>query len=343
MRETLSRYQSVLKGQASPAFRRARSVPAVLEPSMPLKDLWRAHSKAMRSKPSDDMVGPSLLDLKLAIARRTLSSCHLCEKRCAADRIGGEPGRCGVLEARIASHFLHHGEEAILVPSYTVFFAGCNFECVFCQNCDISTGPRSGKHIPADLMARRLENLSEVGRAGFKVSLVREWAEKARNVNWVGGEPTPNLAYVLEVLRETRTNLPQVWNSNMYMSEEAMRLLSGTIDVHLADLKYGNDECARRYSKVEDYFRIATRNHVLAAKVADLLVRHLMLPGHLECCTYPVLDWLAENVPDAAVNIMDQYRPMHLADEHPELMARVGPADHQAALRRAQGLGLKLL
>ncbi|MCU0861590.1 MAG: radical SAM protein [Methanomassiliicoccales archaeon] len=332
-----------MKGQASPAFHRTRSVPAAFEPSMSLKDLWRAHSKAMRSKPVDDLVGPSLLDLKLAIAKMTLSSCHLCEKRCGTDRTAGRPGRCGVLEARIASHFLHHGEEAPLVPSYTIFFAGCNLECVFCQNCDISTDPRSGKHIPSDLMARRLENLSEVGRAGFKVTLVREWAEKARNVNWVGGEPTPNLAYVLEVLRETRTNLPQIWNSNMYMSEEAMRLLSGAIDVYLADLKYGNDECARRYSQVDDYFRIATRNHALAAKGADLLVRHLMLPGHLECCTYPVLDWLAENVPGAAVNIMDQYRPMNLAHEHPELMARVGPAEHQAALRRAQGLGLSLL
>jgi len=127
------------------------------------------------------------------------------------------------------------------------------------------------------------------------------------------------------------------------MSEESMRLLDGAVDVFLSDLKYGNDDCARRYSKVDDYFRVVTRNHKLGAKYADLLVRHLMLPGHLECCTIPALEWLAKNVPDAALNIMDQYRPMHLAFEHPELMARVSHEEHQAAIRRAVELGLYVL
>jgi putative pyruvate formate lyase activating enzyme len=68
-----------------------------------------------------------------------------------------------------------------------------------------------------------------------------------------------------------------------------------------------------------------------------------MLPGHLECCTYPILEWLADNVPEASVNVMSQYRPMHLAHEHPELMARVSGEDLQAALRRARELRLQLV
>jgi putative pyruvate formate lyase activating enzyme len=340
----LRRYQSIVKGQASPSFQSAKSIQAELIPDASLEAMWKAHSKATRSRkerrsPSDS----NLLDLKIAIAERMTSSCELCERRCRADRASGKRGRCGVLEAKIASQFMHHGEERPLVPSYTIFFAGCNFECVFCQNCDISTDPDAGRAYPIDLMARRLENLSEVGQAGFKVTLVREWGERARNINWVGGEPTPNLAYVLKVLRETRSNLPQIWNSNMYMSEEAMRLLDGTVDLYLADLKYGNDECASRYSKVDDYLRVVTRNHKLAIKHADLLVRHLMLPGHLDCCTLPALDWLAKNVPEATINIMDQYRPMHLAHEHPELMARVSQGDYHAAIRHATDLGLCLL
>jgi putative pyruvate formate lyase activating enzyme len=340
MSEPLSHYHSVLKGHSSPAFQRARYVPAPFHEGDSMPELWKAHAQGLRSKPVEEGEGSSLLDLKLAIAGRMLASCEMCERRCRADRAGGRAGKCGVLEARVASHFMHFGEERPLVPSYTIFFAGCNLECVFCQNCDISTEPKAGRHIPSELMARRLENLSEVGRAGFKVTLVREWEEKAMNINWVGGEPTPNLAYVLAVLRETRSNLPQVWNSNMYMSRESMRLLDGVVDVYLSDLKYGNDDCARRYSGVEDYLEVVCRNHKLAAKQADLLVRHLMLPGHLECCTLPALEWLSENVPQAAVNIMDQYRPMHLAHEHPELMARVTAAEHQAALRRARELGL---
>ncbi len=340
----MRRYHSILKGQSRPSFQISKSIQADIPDDPGLKGMWKAHSKAAKARkerPSSRV--PSLLDLKVAIAGRMLSSCELCERRCRADRASGARGSCGVLEARVASHFMHHGEESPLVPSYTIFFAGCNFECVYCQNCDISTDPDAGRTFPADLMARRLENLSEVGRAGFKVTLVREWGEKARNVNWVGGEPTPNLAYVLQVLNETRSNLPQIWNSNMYMSEEAMELLDGTVDVFLADLKYGNGDCARKYSNVDDYFRVATRNHKLGAKHADLLVRHLMLPGHLECCTLPVLDWLAKNVPNATVNIMDQYRPMHRAHEHPELMARVSHEEHQVAVRHAIDLGLSLL
>lgn len=341
MNDPLRRYNAILKGRSSPAYMAAKEAKLDFGPEMSDGELWRAHDAAVEG--AGEAGHGTLMQLKQLLASRILSSCSLCERDCGADRARGETGHCGVKEARIASHFMHYGEERPLVPSYTIFFAGCNFECAFCQNCDISTDPTAGRHIEPQLMARRLENLSEVGRAGFKVTLVREWGEKARNVNWVGGEPTPNLGYVLEVLGETRANLPQVWNSNMYMSEKAMRLLDGVVDVYLADFKYGNDDCARRYSGVPDYFEVAARNHRMAAVQADLIVRHLMLPGHLECCTYPVLEWLAGNTPGALVNVMDQYRPMHRAHEHPELMARVSPEDHQAALQRARELGLGLL
>jgi putative pyruvate formate lyase activating enzyme len=238
---------------------------------------------------------------------------------------------------------LHHGEEAPLVPSFTVFFAGCNFECVFCQNYDISTDPNCGREVPPESLARRIENLTDVGRAGFHVSLVREWGEKARNVNWVGGEPTPNLRYVLEVLKECRANIPQIWNSNMYMSERTMQLLQGTVDLYLADFKYGNDECATRLSGAKDYTRVVKRNHKLAAAQADVIVRHLMLPGHLECCTIPVLDWLAKNTPDVLVNVMDQYRPSHRANEFLELRGGVRMKDYEQALDHAHSLGLRLI
>lgn len=343
MSEPLYHYHAILKGQASPSCQRSKSIRVQVEPDASMEELWKAHAQALKARPSDESVPSNLMGLKATISRRMLSSCHLCEWKCGADRSAGRRGRCGVLQANIASHFLHHGEEKPLVPSYTIFFAGCNFKCVFCQNCDISTDPEAGRYLPSDLMARRLENLSEVGRAGFKVTLVREWGEKARNVNWVGGEPTPNMAYVLEVLKETRSNLPQIWNSNMYMSKEAMRLLNGAVDVYLADFKYGNDDCAKKCSKVEDYFSVVSRNHKLAAKQADLIVRHLMLPGHLECCTLPVLDWLSKNVPGALVNIMDQYRPMHMAFQCPELLAKVSGTELQAALRYARELGLTLL
>jgi putative pyruvate formate lyase activating enzyme len=40
----------------------------------------------------------------------------------------------------------------------------------------------------------------------------------------------------------------------------------------------------------------------------DLVIRHV------ECCTKPVLDWIALNMPEVPVNIMDQYYPDNLCD-----------------------------
>ena len=141
----------------------------------------------------------------------------------------------------------------------------------------------------------------------------------AKNVNWVGGDPTPNLPYIIVVLKHLTKFTPQIWNSNMYVSVKGMQLLSKLMDVYLTDFKYGNDECAERLSKVEDYTRVIKRNHQIAERTGDLLIRHLVLPGHLECCTEPILEWIDENLDDPKVNIMTQYRPCYKADEYPEI------------------------
>ncbi len=341
--EPLRRYWAILKGGETPAYLKAKARRVDLTPTMSDADLWRVHDRAVRAKGTARKGNNNLLSLKLLLAERMMKKCELCENRCGADRSKGEIGDCGVGPARIASMFLHHGEEAPLVPSFTVFFSGCNLECAFCQNSDISTDPDAGRDVPAVSLARRIENLTDVGRAGFHVALVQEWGEKARNVNWVGGEPTPNLAYVLHVLAECRANIPQVWNSNMYMSEECMGLLDGVVDLYLSDFKYGNDECAKRLSGVDDYFSIVSRNHLLAAKNGDMIVRHLMLPGHMDCCTKPVLHWLADNLPGALVNVMDQYRPMHRAEDYPELRGVVPRKEYEEAIALARRLKLNLV
>ena len=46
----------------------------------------------------------------------------------------------------------------------------------------------------------------------------------------------------------------------------------------------------------------------------DFAIRHLVMPGHVECCTVPVLDRIAERMPEAPVNIMDQYHPDNYCD-----------------------------
>lgn len=229
----------------------------------------------------------------------------------------------------IASYGAHYGEEFFLVPSFTVFFASCSFRCQYCQNAQISR-PQSLKFAAA-MKPREL---------GVLIDLHTH----CKNVNLVGGEPTPHLPDILETLRHVNSNPPVIWNSNFYMSLRAMDLLCGVVDVYLSDFKYGNDRCAARLSHVKDYSRIVRRNHVLAAADADLVIRHLLLPGHLDCCCKPVLAFIADHFDShVIVNLMDQYRPRHRADRLPELSGRISQREFEAAVDYADRLGLNYI
>ncbi len=291
----LDRYRAILDGEVEPYYIQAKKQGTSKNYSELTQDeLWGEIDEFRR----ENEVPP--LDLKIELAKEMIKRCELCERGCGVNRERGEKGYCDVKEPKISSEFLHMGEERELVPSHTVFFAGCNFRCVFCQNYEISQLNR-GREVFSDILVKRIES------GGGK------------NVNWVGGDPTPNLPYIMKVLQKMNKLVPQIWNSNIYLSEKCMKLLSQLMDVYLTDFKYGNDECARKLSDVEDYTFVIRRNHLIAEKTGDLIIRHLVLPGHLECCTKPLLEWIDSNLDDPKLNIMTQYRPVWHANEHPEI------------------------
>lgn len=341
-RKSLHRYFEVMEDKLLARFLVCKRVPAKVKLSADEEALWRAHASALKNfrklladvdanrTQLEDIEQPnlSLLDLKIEFAKRILKSCNFCERRCGVNRMAGEVGVCGVGErSRVVSEFLHTGEEPELVPSYTIFFSGCTFKCQYCQNWDISQHPEGG----VEVKSKTISSLVASNRR-----------EGARNVNWVGGEPTPNLHNILVALNECEVNVPSVWNSNMYMSLEAMKILSGTQDVYLTDLKYGNDACALKYSKVPNYWEVVTRNHRLAFVDSELIIRHLVLPTHIECCTRPALTWIAENLGSMArVNVMGQYRPEYKAHEFEELRRRTTSEEIDMAFEIAREVGLR--
>lgn len=274
----------------------------------------------------------SLLEADAVLAWRLASPCVLCERRCGIDR-RRRLGACRLdLKTYVHSWFHHLGEEAPLVPSGTIFYGGCNFACVYCQNYDVSqTAPRRGEVVDAKRLAVMQRLLRLHG---------------ARNINHVGGDPTPSLHTIVESLLYLDVNVPQLWNSNMYMSAEAMEILVDIIDIWLPDFKYGNDRCALRLSAVPNYTSVVERNITLASKHGDMIIRHLVLPGHVDCCSIPVIRWIAGNLPRdrVLVNIMGQYRPEHLVAKYPRRwpeMAR--PAEPREVWRvrlEAEKLGL---
>ena len=333
--DPLRRYHSILDGKTEAKYLQAKKIKVDVRLNCDTPRLWEEHRKALRTR-SNTRTGVSLLDLKCELASRFLENCALCERKCGTNRRAGVKGHCGVLEPRISSEFLHMGEEPELVPSYTIFFSGCTFNCVFCQNWNISTRPEAGSIIDHETVARMIEaKLPRNPRTAF--------TESAKNVNWVGGDPTSNLPFILRVLKSTDANLPQVWNSNMYLTEDSISLLDGVTDVYLTDFKYGNDECALRLSNAPGYMGIITRNHRLAHQNGEMIIRHLVLPGHLNCCTKPVLQWIADNLRDVKVNVMGQYRLAHRAKDYDEISRPLRLSEFKEAHETAEDLHLDLV
>jgi len=320
-RKSLARYFSILQDEKYAQFQVARKVAVDFSEKSSLEELWDTHrrtlplfrelresvdeGKRLASVPTPKT---SLHDLKTLIARHILSRCHLCKRRCGANRLNGELGycRCGK-EVVVSSFFEHMGEEPELVPSGTIFTCGCTLRCLHCQNYTISQWLEEGEVLSPEALAAVVDALKARG---------------CRNANLVGGDPTSWLGQWLEVFRHVRSNIAVVWNSNSYYSVEAAELLKGFADVYLLDFKYGPGGCAERISDAPGYWDVAARNHLTAKEWGELIIRLLVLPGHLDCCLTPVLEWVAENLGvETRVNIMFQFRPEWRASEIPELTA----------------------
>jgi putative pyruvate formate lyase activating enzyme len=338
-KKSLSRYFDVMQNKKIAKFMIAKRLPAEFDENAPLETLWREHAKRaenfhkieneMDKEKENDFLTPtkSYFDLKIEIANKILSRCHFCSRRCEVNRSKGELGycKCGDTMA-VSSIFAHIGEEPELVPSGTIFTMGCTIRCLHCQNWTISQWMKQGNMRKPRDMAVAVERLRSSG---------------CRNVNLVGGEPTPWLSHWLKSFLHLTVNVPVVWNSNAYYSPETVNLLAGFADVYLLDFKYGPADCAERISDAPNYWKVCTRNHLEAKKHGELMIRVLVLPNHLECCTKPTLNWIAEKLGgETRVNLMFQYRPEWRAHEIPEINRRLTTNEIKKAMQLAEKAGL---
>lgn len=343
VKRSLPRYVDVVRGDLPAKFIIARSLAVEFNQGASNEDLWKAHSNHLKrylklvqqvDNGSTSLievdVEPTFLDLKAELGRRIMKNCHFCVRRCGVDRMEGQLGycRCGV-EFAVSSCFPHMGEEPELVPSGTAFTCGCSMRCIHCQNWSISQWRERGTPSSPSRMAEVVESLRQQG---------------CRNINMVGGDPTPNCWLWLSTMREVDKSIATVWNSNSYYSQETAELLAGFIDLYLLDFKYGNNDCAAAISDAPGYWEACTKNNLMAKRYGELIIRVLVLPGHNECCTRPILEWIADSLgPWTRVNLMFQYRPEWRARERVELSRRLLNREINEARMIAEEAGLKNL
>jgi len=319
--------------------------------------------------------GPSLLELCRTLAYRMLAHCNFCPWNCRVDRAAGTKlGACKLASgSRVSSHFHHIGEELFYrgtLGSGTIFFTSCNMRCAFCQNGDISTDKDNGEETDPRTLAAMAWTLRREG---------------CHNINWVGGEVVIHLHAIVDAIAllgrdfaptqaelararltkadrfyafdepsgaavyDGRFNAPMLWNSNFFMTDESMKILRLLADVWLPDFKFGPGRCAMSLAKTPWYWETVTRNLALLADWGeDFTIRHLVMPNHVECCTYPVLDWIAEHMPAAPVNVMAQFHPDNFCDptsgkyraQYAEIARSPTHAELAQSWQRAHDLGL---
>lgn len=259
-------------------------------------------------------------------ARASIAACNLCERRCGINRLAGEAAPCGLADDTWSfKRHVSYAEEPELLPSYMVYFSACNYRCRFCVQGPACFSPRRGAPVDATETAADLARAVERG---------------ARTINLLGGEPSLHLHTILDIAAASARPLPLVLNTNMYMTPEVIEQLDGVVTGYIADFKFGNDECAQRLAEVAPYVGVVQRNLRLAAKRADVFVRHLLMPGHLDCCFRPVAEWVAANLPAVRFTLMTGYVPAGRADGCAELGRCLTVAERHAAERIVADLGL---
>ena len=280
---------------------------------------------------------------RAALAWEHLAHCELCAHRCGANRLAGELGPC---HANTEAHVFHAqtevSDEAELAPVFAVAFGGCDLRCDFCNTGRDSWNAEAGK-----LTVSHQRESTEATPLAYGQELAarahQALARNARSVMILGGEPTIHLPAVLEFVSLLPDDARLVWKTNAHGTAAARELLDGVFDVWVADYKFGNDLCAQRLAKVPHYTAIVRENLAWAATHTELIVRHLLMPGHLECCWRPVAEWLAAELPGVKVSLRTGFWPGWFSARHPELVRTTSVPEERLARELATRLGLRLI
>ena len=271
-----------------------------------------------------------------------LAECRLCPRDCRVDRLRGQTGFCGAgRRARVALVSLHPWEEPCIAGAQgagTVFFSYCSLRCVFCQNHEISSAGQ-GIEVTEERLAEIFWEQQERGAATLDLVTPTHYV--------------PQILAALQLARQRGFSLPVVYNSGAYENAAMIESLRGQVDVFLPDLKYMDEESARRYSQAPDYFAVASAVirrmvDIAGEPVLDaqgilrrgVLVRHLILPGH-RWESMRIVDWLWQNFGNRIyLSLMNQFTPMYQAADYPEINRRLTTFEYDSVVDHAAALGI---
>ncbi len=229
----------------------------------------------------------------------------------------------------VARAGLHYWEEPPISGtngSGTIFFSGCSLGCVFCQNYEISH-KNYGKIITVERLAEIFRELESNG---------------AHNINLVN--PTHYIDAIEKAFKIYKPNIPIVYNSGGYDSEEQIVRASRFVDIFLMDYKYRSNERSKKYSKAENYPKIAEKAILKCAELIKeniidqdgimqkgLIIRHLIMPQGTNDAI-EVIKWVENSVPWSFLSLMSQFTPSGNLTDCSEINRKITPREYKKVL-----------
>jgi len=235
----------------------------------------------------------------------------------------------------------HHGEEPPISGqrgSGTIFFSGCNMACAYCQNYEFSQLDE-GREVKFEELADFMLQLQDIG---------------CHNINLVTpAHVMPQILKSLEIAISKGLKIPIVYNTSGYELPEIIKLLDGIVDIYLADMRYGDNALAVRYSSAPDYPKLnqATlkemQQQVGVAEIdgegiikRGLIIRHLVLPNNISG-TYKIMKFIKEELSkDTYISLMSQYLPCYKANQLKDISRRITYQEYEDAKSAMEKYGL---
>lgn len=244
-----------------------------------------------------------------------LEDCRICPRNCGANRFSKKLGYCNSdASYYISSICVHRGEEPPISGKNgicNVFFGHCNLQCVYCQNHQISFNE--------DLIAANHLTLRQV-----LVEIIQCLDAGCHAVGFVSPSHfVPQCEVIVNSLHFLGLNPTIVYNTNGYDKPKTLCEIEPWVDVYLPDFKYIDPVLSKKYSDAPKYPEVAKKAlaEMYRQKGSTLiindsgeaergiLIRHLVLPGHVEN-SIGVLQYIADEISTSLhVSLMSQYHP----------------------------------
>lgn len=268
-------------------------------------------------------------------------NCNICPRNCNINRYKSV-GYCKMPAQLYASRAsIHMWEEPPISGengSGTVFFTGCNLKCIYCQNYEIALGSY-GEEINSEKLADIYLNLQK---------------NNVHNINLVTpSHYIPTIRKSLIIAKKMGLNIPVVYNTSSYDNVDSLKTLRGLVDIYLADFKYFSDDISKKYSNAKDYVEVAKsaikemynqvginqfdENEMMKSGV---IVRHLMLPDHLEDSKKIVKYLYSEYKDNIYLSLMNQFTPVRKV-KYENLNKKISIKDYDKLIDYAISLGVE--